>query len=199
MTYIENVFVCMAAPLVVALLSLKRGQRAALVFWALATLCALAAAYPAPGVTRWPVEGRAGAGPPGGVLLWVAPEALADADLQAAVSSHPPLLALICDLQDWLPQGADARLGAAQALRFLVDGPLPRVAVHARALGEAWEDFFQEHWAEFGREGAVTRSPSLAETAAGAGVSLPIGRPEPLAARCHDCGATISPWASQLR
>ena len=32
MTYIENVFVCMAAPLVVALLSLKRGQRAALVF-----------------------------------------------------------------------------------------------------------------------------------------------------------------------
>lgn len=31
-TYIENVFVCMAAPLVVALLSLKRGQRAALVF-----------------------------------------------------------------------------------------------------------------------------------------------------------------------
>ena len=32
MTYIENVFVCMAAPLVVALLSLKRGHRAALVF-----------------------------------------------------------------------------------------------------------------------------------------------------------------------
>ena len=32
MTYIENVFVCMAAPLVVALLSLKRGQRAAVVF-----------------------------------------------------------------------------------------------------------------------------------------------------------------------
>lgn len=32
MTYIENVFVCMAAPLVVALLSLKRGQRAVLVF-----------------------------------------------------------------------------------------------------------------------------------------------------------------------
>ena len=32
MTYIENVFVCMAAPLMVALLSLKRGQRAALVF-----------------------------------------------------------------------------------------------------------------------------------------------------------------------
>ena len=32
MTYIENVFVCMAAPLVVALLSLKRGQRAALMF-----------------------------------------------------------------------------------------------------------------------------------------------------------------------
>ena len=32
MTYIENVFVCMAPPLVVALLSLKRGQRAALVF-----------------------------------------------------------------------------------------------------------------------------------------------------------------------
>ena len=32
MTYIENVFVCMAAPLVVVLLSLKRGQRAALVF-----------------------------------------------------------------------------------------------------------------------------------------------------------------------
>jgi len=31
-TYIENVFVCMAAPLVVALLSLKRGHRAALVF-----------------------------------------------------------------------------------------------------------------------------------------------------------------------
>ncbi len=29
MTYIENVFVCMAAPLVVALLSLKRGHRAA--------------------------------------------------------------------------------------------------------------------------------------------------------------------------
>ena len=32
MTYIENVFVCMAAPLAVALLSLKRGHRAALVF-----------------------------------------------------------------------------------------------------------------------------------------------------------------------
>ena len=32
MTYIENVFVCMAAPLVVALLSLKRGHRAALGF-----------------------------------------------------------------------------------------------------------------------------------------------------------------------
>ena len=32
MTYIENVFVCMAAPLVVALLSLKRGQRSTLMF-----------------------------------------------------------------------------------------------------------------------------------------------------------------------
>ena len=38
MTYIENVFVCMAAPLVVALLSLKRGQRAAPVSYTHLTL-----------------------------------------------------------------------------------------------------------------------------------------------------------------
>lgn len=147
----------------------------------------LAAAYPGPGATRWPAD-RDGDPSPGGVVVWVEPAALAEPALQEAVAERPPLLALACDLQDWLPGDAGPRVAAAGALRFLLDGPLPRVVAQAAALPPAWERFFGAHWDGYGRDGALTRGDAGGP---GSVAPLPVGRVPALRVPCHDCGTAI--------
>lgn len=175
----------------------------------------LAGAYPGPGATRWPPDRDGVASPgvspsgtatpamatgagapsptraaaaPGGAVVWIEPAALAEPALQGVVAERPPLLALACDLQDWLPVDAEPRAAAAGALRFLLDGPLPCVVAQAAALPAAWERFFGAYWDGYGRDGALTRASAGGPERA---APLPVGRVPALRVPCHDCGAGI--------
>lgn len=147
----------------------------------------LAGAYPGPGATRWPPEPD-GVATLGGAVVWIEPAALAEPALQGVLADWPPLLALACDLQDWLPGDAEPRAAAAAALRFLLDGPLPRVVAQAVALPAAWERFFGALWDGYGRDGALTRAGAGGP---GRAAPLPVGRVPALRVPCHDCGAGI--------